>query len=131
MTILTLRTDKPDSEIGLFEDSTQIDYEVWQAHRQLAETIHPKIDELLARNQRSLKDIDAIVCYQGPGSFTGLRIGISIANALAYGLDVPIVGVEGEEDWLQKGIARISKAENDKVVIPEYGAPVHITTPKK
>ena len=131
MIILTLRTDKPDSEIGLYENDKQIAYEVWPAHRQLAETIHQKIAELLKSNSKQLSDVQAIVCYKGPGSFTGLRIGLSVANALASGLDIPIAGIEGEEKWLQKGIESLTSGKNDQAVMPEYGAPVHITQPKR
>jgi hypothetical protein len=49
MIILTIRTDKPEAEIGLYDDEKQIIYETWQAHRQLAETIHLKIKELRYR----------------------------------------------------------------------------------
>jgi hypothetical protein len=44
MLIITLRTDKPDAEIGLFDSSRQLDYYTWQAHRQLAETLHTKLN---------------------------------------------------------------------------------------
>lgn len=130
MIILTIRTDKPDSEIGLYDNDTQIAYEMWQAHRQLAETLHAKIKQLLTTNNRKLSDIGGIVCYQGPGSFTGLRIGISVANALAYAADISIIGVEGEADWLERGLKEIQAGKTDKVIMPAYGAPVHITRPK-
>lgn len=130
MNILTIRTDKPESEIGLYENESQITYEVWEAHRQLAETLHGKIDEVLASQGKSLSDIEGIVCYKGPGSFTGLRIGLSVANALAYSLQVPILGVEGEEEWIDRGIKSLLSGNNDQAVLPEYGAPVHITKPK-
>jgi tRNA threonylcarbamoyladenosine biosynthesis protein TsaB len=129
MIILTIRTDKPESEIGLYDSETQLAYETWEAHRQLAETIHNKIQALLESKSKKLKDIQGIVVYIGPGSFTGLRIGISVANALAYSLAAPIIGITGS--WIEEGIARIKAGENDKTVVPEYGAPVHVTTPKK
>lgn len=131
MIILTFRTDKPESEIGLYEDGRQISYHSWQAHRALAETIHKKIDQILAEQGKDLSGIDAIVCYRGPGSFTGLRIGLSVANAFAYSLQIPLVGIEGEQDWIEKGLDRLAAGENDTFVTPSYGAPVHITTPKK
>lgn len=131
MIVLTLRTDKPDAEIGLFDGDKQLHYEIWQAHRALAETIHKKLDEVLKGQGRVLSDIGGIVCYQGPGSFTGLRIGLSVANALAYGLSVPVIGIEGEDQWLQRGIAKLIAGDNDRTVMPAYGAPVRITSPKK
>lgn len=130
MIILTLRTDKPESEIGLFDDSKEIAYETWQAHRQLAETIHSKIEILLKNSSKTWSDIQGIVVYHGPGSFTGLRIGLSVANAIASSNGIPIVGLSGEE-WVQHGIADLLSDKGTAVALPEYGAPVHITTPKK
>lgn len=128
MLILTIRTDNPEAEVGLFEDQEKIAYASWQAHRELAETIHQKIREIL--DGRSLESLEGIVCYQGPGSFTGLRIGLTVANALAYSLAIPIVAVQGE-NWVRTGLEKLLAGENQKITQPEYGAPVHITSPKK
>ena len=130
MLILTLRTDKPEAEIGLYDDDKQLASYTWEAHRQLAETLHGKIKDLLSAQSMDWHDIQGIVCYQGPGSFTGLRIGLSVANALAASLPAPIIGATGS-DWLADGIDTIMNEEDQKVVIPEYGAPVHITQPRK
>ena len=130
MIILTLRTDKPEAEIGLYEDVRQLAYETWPAHRQLAETLHVKIVELLAAHKKSLEDIAGIVCFQGPGSFTGLRIGLTVANTLSYSYGVPIVAAK-DPDWLEKGIDRLLAGATDIVALPEYGAEVHITPQKK
>lgn len=129
MIILTLRTDKPEAELRLFDDQTQLSEIVWHAHRELAETIHIKIKELLDGQTKTVHEIQGIVAFQGPGSFTGLRIGLSVANALSDGLDVPIVATQGD-DWQQTGIERLQKGERDQVAMPEYGAPVHITQQK-
>lgn len=130
MIILTLRTDNPKAEIGLYEDNQQLGYETWEAHRQLAETLHVKCKELLAAHNKEWQDITGIVAYQGPGSFTGLRIGMSVANALAAAQTCPIVGTTGE-DWLKQGLQRLLDGESDQIVLPEYGAPVHITQQRK
>lgn len=130
MIILTIRTDKPEAEIGLYEDGKQLAYESWEAHRQLSVTIHTKIDEVLKRGGKSLHDIRGIVCFQGPGSFTGLRIGLTLANTLAYALGVPIVARQ-DPGWLETGIADLLAGKNDKLAQPEYGAEAHITAQKK
>lgn len=130
MLILTIRTDKPEAEIGLFEDSIKVAYEKWPAHRQLAETIYQKIEALLKSQKKDWQSIEGIVCFQGPGSFTGLRIGLTVANALSYGLQRPIVATE-KESWIENGIKRLQSDDNDQQVLPEYGAPVHITLPKR
>lgn len=128
--ILTLRTDKPEAEIGLFDGKKKLAYETWQAHRQLAETIHHKVDELLRVQGRTLYDVDGLVIYKGPGSFTGLRIGMSVANALAYSLQIPVSAASGD-DWVHEGLAALAAGKAGVWVAPEYGTPVHTTTPKK
>lgn len=130
MIVLTLRTDNPDAELGIFEDTDEIVYETWPAHRQLAETIHQKLADMLEAQGKTLHDLSGIVCFQGPGSFTGLRIGLSVANALAAGLNVPIVATQGDE-WISVGLTRIVSGENDVQALPFYGADAHITPQKK
>jgi tRNA threonylcarbamoyladenosine biosynthesis protein TsaB len=129
MLIITIRTDKPEAELGLYDSNTQLAYETWTAHRQLAESLHTKIKQLLDEQTKTLHDIEGIVAFQGPGSFTGLRIGLTVANTLAYALHVPVVG-STDPQWLETGIRRLQEGMGGTVVIPEYGAPVHITTPK-
>lgn len=130
MLILTLRGDNPQAEVGLYDDSTQLDYSYWQAHRELAETLHLKVKELLTRQGKNWTDITGVVCYQGPGSFTGLRISLSVANALAASLPAAIVATTGE-NWIADGLARLVAGEDQKIALPEYGAPVHITQQRK
>jgi tRNA threonylcarbamoyladenosine biosynthesis protein TsaB len=130
MLILTMRTDNPEAELGLYDDEKQLTELIWQAHRQLAETLHQQIEALLSSKSKTLHDLQGIVCYQGPGSFTGLRIGISVANALAYSLQVPAVAVNGD-DWQRNGIIRLKNGQSDNILVPEYGAEVHITQQKK
>ena len=129
MIILTIRTDKPEAEIGLYDSDTQLAYEIWTAHRVLAETLHQKVRDILKANGKDLKNLAAVVVYRGPGSFTGLRIGLTVANALAYAEDLPIVGETGDA-WQIAGVRRLENGENEKLAMPEYGSEVHITLPK-
>lgn len=130
MLILTIRTDKPEAEVGLFEDQTKKKYETWHAHRELSVTLHQKIEAVLTQQNKKIEDVAGIVGFAGPGSFTGLRIGMTVANTIAYALYVPIVGAQGE-NWIETGITRLLAGEHDDIALPEYGAPVHITVQKK
>ncbi len=130
MLVLTLRTDHPEAEIGLFEDGVQMAYEKWQAHRHLAETIHQKINDLLASCDAQLTNLHGIGIFTGPGSFTGLRIGMSVANALSYSLNIPIAGATGS-NWQPQVLDELTKNGQNRMALPEYGSPVHVTPPRK
>lgn len=127
--IIALRTDQPEAEIAVCNEHQVLERVSWSAHRQLAETLHVKLDDLRRRNI-SKQGITGIIVYQGPGSFTGLRIGISVANALASTHTAPIVGVTGD-NWITKGLSLLAAGTNQQLVMPDYGAPAHITTQKK
>ena len=130
MLILTIRTDNPDAEVGLYDGETQLAYETWPAHRELSVTLHQRIEKVLATHDKKLEDLQGIVCFQGPGSFTGLRIGLTVADTLSYSLNLPIVATM-EDDWIKAGIHRLESGENDQIALPHYGAPAHITQPRK
>ena len=130
MIVLTICTDKPEAEIGLFDNDSQLAYVRWHAHRQLAETLHTAIEDMLTSQAMSWKDLQGIVAFEGPGSFTGLRIGLAVANALAYDLSIPIVATK-DEHWITKGVARLQAGEQDEIALPFYGRDANITIPKK
>lgn len=130
MLSLTIRTDKPEAEIGLYDDQRQLTYSIWQAHRELAETIQQRIDTMLRQQGKQLGDLQGIVVFKGPGSFTGLRIGLTVANALAYALHIPIVASSGE-GWLLAGLAKLTQGLDEQITLPAYGADPHTTRQKK
>lgn len=130
MIILTIRTDKPEAEIGLYQDRQQLAYKEWTAHRQLGRTVHAELAGLLEGVGMKWEDIGGVVAFEGPGSFTGLRIGLTVANTLAYSYGLPIVGASGL-DWIAQGADRLLQGEDAHAVMPVYGAEATITTPRK
>lgn len=130
MIILSIKTDQKTAEIGLFNSEEQLDYIKWQAYRELSVTIHKKIEDVLQSQKLSWGDIEGIVFYEGPGSFTGLRIGASVANALASSRGIPVVQTSGD-DWINDGVKQLFKNSTNRLVIPEYGSPVRTTKPRK
>ena len=59
-----------------------------------AKTLAPAIEGLLSRNSIEMQSINAIALLTGPGSFTGLRVGIATAKAMAYALQIPTVEID-------------------------------------
>jgi len=57
-----------------------------------AQIILPMVEEILKKHRLVLQDLDVIEVNPGPGSFTGVRVGVSIANALSYALGIPVNG---------------------------------------
>ena len=127
--ILALRSDKPEAELYLFDDGKKIAEIKWQAHRELADTILGKIKEILVNNNIADKDITGIIMHTGEGSFTGLRIGTTVANAMSYSLGVPIVEAEGE-NWINEGLGKITSSKPGNLVVPKYNAEPNISQPK-
>ena len=125
---LAIQTDNPQAELYLLNELGEVQSQkVWQADRTLARDLPGEIDELVDNNYEQLS---GIVVYKGPGSFTGLRIGITVANAIAYGQSLPIVAVAGD-NWLTDGINQLKDGADDRIALPEYGATPHITPPRK
>lgn len=131
MMFLLIRSDNPQAELVLYSGEARLDGESWHAHRKLAETLHTKIRELLDRNNVTLAELAGIGAYSGPGSFTGLRIGLSVANALAASYGLPIAGSSGEH-WDTDAVSYLLQGSANKLpLVPEYGAPVHITPQRR
>lgn len=127
--ILVIRTDKPDAELLLFNENKKIDEHSWLAHRNLADELLPEIQILLKNNSASFDDLKGIIVFTGEGSFTGLRIGTTVANALAYSLSIPIVEASGD-DWLNLGLSQVKNTKPGKYVVPKYSSEPNITKPK-
>jgi tRNA threonylcarbamoyladenosine biosynthesis protein TsaB len=127
--ILSIRTDKPEAEVGLFDETgKRLTYETWQAHRELNTTIIGKLEKLL--HDKSFDDLSGIVFYAGPGSFTGLRIGATLANTLASELDISIVGTS-KDNWIKEGVNKLATKPAIRQAYPEYGRSARTTKPRK
>ncbi len=77
------------------------------APRLHAELVLPWIEALLAEAQIDLQDIDLLAVDVGPGSFTGVRIGISLAQGLSTGLDIPIAPVSSLQALAMQSLADV------------------------
>lgn len=90
----------------------------WQKKVFKKQDLLNKIDQLLAKAGISAKKIRNIAIFRGPGSFTSLRVGISVANALAFSLGKPIISFDSKNSKLF-AIGKMPASKN--YVIPHYG----------
>ncbi len=110
----------------------------WDSYQNLSEKLLLNIEEILKKNKLNTNDLDGIIVYLGPGSYTGLRIGVTTANAMAYSLSAPVAGVRGKslgkkkfeikslrkvnlDNLLKEGMKNIREGRADKFIVPFYG----------
>lgn len=127
--ILLLDTSTPTCKLALVDGDWRYDNE-WEAGRTLAKGLLEYLQEQLAKNGKTFADISGIGAFKGPGSFTGLRIGLTVLNTIADAQSIPIVGGV-DKAWQEDVLRKLDAGENEKVVLPFYGSDAHITKPRK
>ena len=91
--ILNIETSTTVCSVCLAKDETIIDYREDKSGNSHAKILTVFIDELFKSNSISLAELDAVAVSAGPGSYTGLRIGLSVAKGLCYALNKPLISV--------------------------------------
>ena len=89
---IALKTNTPEAELVVLTNTDVLHNKTWHAHKELSATLLATIESELKKHGASLQQIEGIICHNEGGSFTGLRIGVSVANALAAALRIPVVG---------------------------------------
>lgn len=93
MIILAISTSSNNASVALLENDTCIKELNIINEKTHSEKLMPLIDELFSSTGLTLSDVSLIACDNGPGSFTGLRIGIATVKALAEVKKIPVIGV--------------------------------------
>ena len=93
MKILAFETSAKSVSTAVVENGAPLAYAYQCTGLTHSRTLMPMVDTMLKNAELTLGDMDAVAVAAGPGSFTGLRIGLAAAKAMAYALDLPIVGV--------------------------------------
>lgn len=93
--ILNLETATKNCSVALAKDGKTIACkEIAAQNFSHAEKLHVFIAEILSENNIQFSDLNAIAVSQGPGSYTGLRIGVSSAKGLCYALNIPLIALD-------------------------------------
>ena len=128
MKILSIDTSSSICSVAILEDTKIIKEMHNFSEKEHSETLMPMIDELFKTTNLSLDNIGLIACSVGPGSFTGIRIGIATVKAFADAKNIPVVGVNSLEAMAYLGVAQkgdgefvsILDARNDNVYFAIY-----------
>ncbi|MBT3560598.1 MAG: tRNA (adenosine(37)-N6)-threonylcarbamoyltransferase complex dimerization subunit type 1 TsaB [Flavobacteriaceae bacterium] len=108
--ILNIETSTTNCSVSLFNDLELIDcLEENTQDYSHSKSLHVFIDSVLKNSKLKPKDLSAISVSKGPGSYTGLRIGVASAKGLCFALDIPLISIETlkilSENTSNKGIA--------------------------
>lgn len=93
MLVLSLDSATESASCALIEDSRLLGEITFNYKKQHSVVLMPMIDLLLKNVQKDLSDVDGFVVSKGPGSFTGLRIGMATIKGLSQGTGKPFIGV--------------------------------------
>lgn len=90
---LAIDTSTETASIALSSEGAVMAELTWHAGQNHTAELVPNLNHLLAQAKLQLKDIQGVIVAKGPGSFNGLRVGMSFAKGLALSLNIPIVGI--------------------------------------
>ena len=115
--ILNIETATKNCSVAIARDGvTIICKEIAEQGYSHAEKLHLFIEEVISDAAISFSDLKAIAVSQGPGSYTGLRIGVSAAKGLSYALQIPLIAVDTLESLAMQVVAK------DGLIIPMIDA---------
>ena len=126
MKVLGIDTSSNATSIAVIEDNKLICEYTVNTKTTHSQKLMPMIENMLKISEVNVNDMDIIAICQGPGSFTGLRIGMATAKALSHVNNLPIVGVNslellaGNMDLTDKKICSILDAQRTQVYTGQY-----------
>ncbi|MFN8393496.1 MAG: tRNA (adenosine(37)-N6)-threonylcarbamoyltransferase complex dimerization subunit type 1 TsaB [Bacteroidia bacterium] len=110
--ILAIETATDVSSVALFEDGKLVGLQENHANRTHARLVTVMIERLLQDLEWTPRDLSAVCVAKGPGSYTGLRVGVSVAKGLCMALDIPLLSISSLEAlaWSVRDVAQVMDA---------------------
>ena len=93
MRILAFETSAKAASVALLQDGLLLGEYMQNSGQTHSRTVMQMAEDLLKNCDLTARDVDAAACAAGPGSFTGVRIGLAAAKGFAWGREIPLVGV--------------------------------------
>ncbi len=128
MKVLSIDISSKIASIAIIEDGRVLDEMHVLSEEEHSQTLMPMIEKMFNDNNMDLDEIDLIGCSRGPGSFTGIRIGIATAKAFSDAKNIPLIGIDSLEAYsvvIEKEnndceILAMINAKNDNVYAATY-----------
>jgi len=113
---VAIDTSTDTASLALVQDGEVLSELTWRCGQNHSTQLLPNLSHLLKQTELSLKSAVCIIVAKGPGSYNGLRVGISTAKGLAYSLGIPVIGVSTLE------VAAYQHAERSLPICPIFNA---------
>jgi tRNA threonylcarbamoyl adenosine modification protein YeaZ len=94
---LAIDTSTDSASLALVQDDKVLAEATWRCEQNHSVELLPRLAHLLNETKVELQSISCVIVAKGPGSFNGLRVGISTAKGLAFSLGIPIIGISSLE----------------------------------
>lgn len=122
MLIMMIETSAETCSVALSEDMTLLWQQVEETPMRHSEVLAPFVAKAMEELARHEKKLDAVAVSLGPGSYTGLRIGLSEAKGLCFGLDIPLIGIPTLKALAVKAMFLPKCWEGDELLVPMVDA---------
>ncbi|MDE6811057.1 MAG: tRNA (adenosine(37)-N6)-threonylcarbamoyltransferase complex dimerization subunit type 1 TsaB [Muribaculaceae bacterium] len=120
--ILNIETSSEICSVAISIDG-EVDYHVEsEVPMQHASLLASYIDKAMSHLSRKGLNPDAVAVSIGPGSYTGLRIGLSMAKGLCFAQDIPLIGIDTLQLLAVKGMFALRESEGDEILVPMIDA---------
>lgn len=116
--ILNIETSTTVCSVSLSKNGELLSFKEINNGYTHAENLHIFIENIIKQASITLKELNAVAISKGPGSYTGLRIGVSAAKGLAYSLNIPLIALDTLEIMANSALAK----DNDAVYCPMIDA---------
>ena len=123
---LAINTSQSNAQIAIFQDNVFIGEKLWTKANSHSEVITLNFKQLLKEQNIDLSQINKIYCVNGPGSFTGIRVGVTFCKALAYSLSCPMVAINTLDllalncDQIDARIIACINAQKNSIFLSEF-----------
>lgn len=119
---MMIETSAETCSVALSEDMTLLWQQIEETPLRHSEVLAPYIARAMEELTRHDKQLDAVAVSLGPGSYTGLRIGLSEAKGLCFGLDIPLIGIPTLKALAVKAMFLPRDWEGDEILVPMVDA---------
>ncbi len=134
--LLAVDTSTKTMGVALYTETGVLGEMIWQSDNYHTVELAPAIAQLLSRCEKRPSDLQVLAAAIGPGSFTGLRIGLAVIKGMALGLKIPVIGVPSldvvaaAQPVINADLAAVLHAGRGRLAVGWYAAEEGVWTPQ-